>query len=51
MLIVNEPAEYREWLSDTCDVTFTSKPSKADADIVHLFVTSVADLEKQLPRA
>jgi hypothetical protein len=51
VLTINAPVEYRDWLRDVRDVTLTSKPPKAGADIVHLFVTSLAELEKQLPRA
>ena len=51
VLIIDAPKQYREWLGDLPDGHFLSKAPKAGADIVHLFVTSLAEFEKQLPRA
>src|SRR4051794_29651888 len=51
VLSINAPKDYRGWLGDLPDVTFVSNPPRARADMVHLFVTSLAELEKQLPRA
>jgi hypothetical protein len=48
---IHAPEDYRDWLGDLPDVTFTSKPPKARANIVHLFVTSLAELDERLPRA
>jgi hypothetical protein len=51
VLSINAPKDYRGWLGDLPDVTFVSNPPRAGADMVHLFVTSLAELENQLPRA
>ena len=51
VLAMNAPKEYRPWLGDLPGVRFTAKPPKGGADMVHLFVPSLAELEEQLPRA
>ena len=51
VLTIGAPKQYRDWLGDLPDVHFTSKPPKPGADIVHLFVTSLAEFETQLPGA
>jgi len=51
VLSINAPKEYRAWLGDLPDVRFVSKPPKDGADVVHLFVSSLAELDKQLPLA
>jgi hypothetical protein len=49
--LINAPAEYRTWLGQLSDVSFVTKPPKAAADMVHLFVTSLAEFDRQLPVA
>ena len=52
LLTIDAPAGYRDWLADAPDdVSFVPKPPKGGANIVHLFVTSLAEFEKHLPRA
>jgi len=51
VLTISAPPKYRDWLGDLPDVTFVSKPPKNGVAVVHLFVTSLAELDKQLPRA
>jgi hypothetical protein len=51
MLAINAPTDYREWLGDGLDVRFVSKAPTSGVDVVHLFVASLEELEKQLPRA
>jgi hypothetical protein len=44
--------EYRDWLAPLPkDVTFVVKPPTAGCDVVHLFVTSLAELKRDLPKA
>ena len=43
------PKDYRALLG--IDATFAAKSPKGGADFVHLFVTSLAELDKQLPLA
>ena len=43
------PKDYRALLG--IDAKFAAKPPKGGADFVHLFVTSAAELDKQLPLA
>jgi len=44
------PRDYREWLAPIPEeVAFVSKPPKWGCDIVHLFVTSLAELKRELP--
>ena len=52
VLALNAPRDYRDLLSPLPDgVAIAAKPNKAGADIVHLFVTSVAEYERDLPKA
>jgi hypothetical protein len=48
---INAPGPYRDWLGELPETTLTSTESRGGADIVHLFVTSVAELKRQLPLA
>ena len=46
------PREYRDWLKPLPDdVAFVAKPPKSGSDVVHLFVTSLAELKRELPKA
>lgn len=46
------PDEYRDWLKPLPDgVDVVTKPLKSGVDIVHLFVTSLAELKRDLPKA
>lgn len=46
------PAEYEGWLAPLPpDVTIGTKAPKAGCGIVHLFVRSLAELERDLPKA
>ena len=48
LLACHAPEEYRAWLSPLPDgVTF---PTRGEADIVHLFVVSLAELHGELPK-
>jgi hypothetical protein len=49
ILPVGAPKNYRALLG--IDAKFLTKPPRDGADFVHLFVTSLAELDKQLPRA
>jgi hypothetical protein len=52
LLPIGAPADYRKWLPPLPpDVTFLAKSPKEGADIVHLFVTNLAKLDAELPRA
>jgi hypothetical protein len=52
VLPIEAPPEYRDWLGELPgEVTFGSQPPKGGAQIVHLFVASLADLERHLPHA
>ena len=52
VLTIAAPREYRDWLAPIpSDVSFLAKAPKAGADIVHLFVASLADLRRDLPKA
>ena len=52
VLTLSAPEAYRSWLAPLpADVSFFAKPSREGVDIVHLFVPSMSDLEKNLPRA
>lgn len=52
VLTVAAPREYGDWLAPLpAGVTFVSKPKKAHCDIVHVFVTSLAELTRALPIA
>jgi hypothetical protein len=46
------PRDYRDWLKPLPDgVAFVAKAPKSGSDIVHLFVTSLAELKRELPKA
>lgn len=52
VFLMAAPPPYREWLKPIpADVSFTTKPAKEGSDIVHLFVPTLADLNKALPKA
>jgi hypothetical protein len=51
VLTIGAPSDYRAWLGDVPGgVRFVTRSPKAGADIVHLFVTSIAELDEQLAR-
>lgn len=46
------PRGYRSWLAPIPEkVSFVAKPAKAGCDLVHLFATSLAELQRELPDA
>jgi len=49
ILPIGAPKDYRALIG--IDVPFAAKPPKGGADVVHLFVTSLAELDKRLPAA
>ncbi len=50
--VIDAPPEYRDWLAPLPeDVVFERQPGKADCDIAHLFVDSLAALRRSLPKA
>jgi hypothetical protein len=51
VLTISAPREYRAWLGEVPDARLISKPPASGADVVHLFVTSLAELEKHLSAA
>lgn len=52
VLSIAAPREYRDWLAPIPkDVSFVAKAPNARADVVHLFVTSLAELKRDLPKA
>jgi hypothetical protein len=52
VLTIAGPHDYRDWLKPLPDdVDFVAKSPKTGSDIVHLFVTSLADLKRDLPKA
>ncbi len=52
LLAINAPKEYRTLLAPLPDdVAIATKPHKDGSDIVHLFVTSAANFERDLPKA
>ena len=52
ILTLAAPKAYRTWLGPLpFDVSFLAKPSREGADIVHLFVPSMSNFKKCLPRA
>jgi hypothetical protein len=52
LFAINTPPEYRDWLAPLpADVSFVSKPRKSQCDIVHVFVKSLAELDRALPNA
>ncbi len=52
ILTINAPKDYAALLAPLpAGATITAKQPKPGADIVHLFVTTLAELDKQLPAA
>jgi len=51
VFLIDAPKDYRDWLGELTDVKFVTKPSKGGADAVHLFVTALAEFDRQLPSA
>src|SRR5580704_18771596 len=52
LLAINAPKDYRALLASLPDsVAISAKPAKSVSDIVHLFVTSLAEFERDLPKA
>jgi len=52
VLVLNAPKDYRTLLAPLPgEVSLVSKPPKAGCEIVHLFVASVVELERELPKA
>ncbi|MBV9569926.1 MAG: DUF3052 family protein [Alphaproteobacteria bacterium] len=51
VLTISAPREYREWMGAVPDARFFSKPPANGAEFVHLFVASLAELEKHLSAA
>ncbi len=50
--LMGAPKEYRSWLAPLPDsVTFAAKAPRDGADIVHLFVKSLAEYDSDLPKA
>ena len=50
--LIGAPKEYHSWLAALPDsVTFVAKPPRDGADIVYLFVKSLAEYEGKLPKA
>jgi hypothetical protein len=49
---INAPKDYRTLLAPLPDgVAIAAKPNKTGSDIVHLFVTSAAEFERDWPKA
>ena len=52
LLAINAPKDNRALLTPMPDdVAIATKPNKSGSDIVHLFVTSLAEYERDLPKA
>ncbi len=50
--LIGAPKDYRSWLAPLPNgVTFAAKPPRDGADIVHLFVKSLAEYDGNLPKA
>jgi hypothetical protein len=50
--LIGAPKDYRSWLAPLPNsVTFAVKPPRDGADIVHLFVKSLAEYDGNLPKA
>jgi hypothetical protein len=50
--VTGAPPEYRDWLAPLPEhVVFEPRSGKANCDIVHLFVDSLAGLRRTLPKA
>jgi hypothetical protein len=52
LLAINAPKDYRALLAPLPDdVAIATKPVKSGSDVIHLFVTSAAEFERDLPKA
>lgn len=52
ILKINAPSEYGGWLGELPEgARLVATAPKAGSDIVHLFVTSIAELARDLPKA
>lgn len=52
VVALNAPKDYRALLSPLPDnVSIATKPAKGGAEIVHLFAASLAEFERDLPKA
>jgi hypothetical protein len=52
VLTLGAPRDYRTWLgAGAAALSFVAKPQKSDCEAAHLFVTSLADLDRALPVA
>ncbi len=52
LLAIGAPADYASWLAPLpADVSLIAKPAKGGCEMVHLFVASLADLDRHLPLA
>jgi hypothetical protein len=52
ILEINAPKEYGDWLGTLPEgARFVARAPKAGSDLVHLFVASMAELVRELPRA
>lgn len=50
--LIGAPKDYRDWIGPLPEGgAYAAKPPKDGARFVHLFVTSLAEFAKQLPRA
>ena len=50
VIVINEPANYRQLLGQVADEVQFSDQTRLDSKFVHLFTTRRAELEKQLRR-
>jgi len=52
LLTIHAPKEYGDWLGKLPDgARFVAKAPKGGSDLVHLFVVSMTDLARDLPKA
>ena len=52
ILKINAPKDYGDWLGGLPDgARFVAKAPKSGSDLVHLFVASMSDLTRDLPKA
>ncbi len=52
VLVLGEPDSYRNWLKPVpADVSFVGKAPKSGCDVVHLFVPSLGEMRRALPKA
>ena len=52
VLALNAPRDYRALIAPLPDdVAIATKPNKSGSDIVHLFATSLAEFDRDLPKA